>query len=256
MKKVLLLSLMAMSIIACKKNVASEEKEAGNFVLTPNTETLLSNETVTFSISKNGKLEDLSQFEWAVSDTLRGAFAQKGIFKAKRIGDVRVTAKRGNIVLEAVLKITPKETYITEPLMLFGQTKDVIKSEEKRELEVEISSGLLYKKDRDGIRGVLYTFDDNNKKMTGAFLLLDGSGSFGKRSLSFINERYVPVTNFEQDGYSSFVFKPLDNKPYIIYVLPDHKTFGYCIIYSFDENKSLSSFVKMYNSAKGKIINL
>lgn len=101
---------------------------------------------------------------WRSSNKYIGDFERDNIFLPNQIGKTTITAKTKDEEARLRFEIVPKYDLFEEPIISFGTKKEVIKQKEKRKLQDEMTSFLIYEDPNPFIkRGVVYGFNHSGK---------------------------------------------------------------------------------------------
>lgn len=132
---------------------------------------------------------DPSAYQWVVKDTLVGNIDDAGLFTARKIGETIVSATSPEGKTENYkIKVSPFVNFFRDPHVAFGDSKDKVKSYEKRTILSQDANTLEYIPESKKISNIIYSFD--NAKLSFVSLLFPASFGSGGNDLVYIAERY------------------------------------------------------------------
>lgn len=167
-----------------------------------------------YTVKKGSGTIANSAIEWKTSDNKVGTIDKEGYFKGRKIGKTEVLAYTNGGTVKASVEISPYSMLFTEPAFDFNQSKQVIKSKEKRKLEDEEADGLLYAGENSKVEYVFYTFENN--RLEAVLVVFASTSAVAKECGTFFLERYPVAGTIE--GHPVFMD---DNKTVNILLLVD-----------------------------------
>lgn len=237
MKKLLLFFVAVSTLVGCSKSDG------------PNPEFKINQKEVklNFDGSFDFKVENASNVSWSSSDEFVGTVASDGKFKAKHIGEATITGVADGKSVSAKVIVEPYVTDIIEPLITFGASKANVKSFEKRALQNETSTGLLYNGQGNKEKQVVYVFENSLLKSP-ALTFNANFNDIGSVLAKFYSERYTVIG--AEDGVIYFESK--DKKSAV--AIGASASLGLSAIY-LKGASALKTFMKANSyDAKSKII--
>ncbi|MDO4225309.1 MAG: Ig-like domain-containing protein [Bergeyella zoohelcum] len=209
MKKLLFVASLSLAtlgmVVSCSRDDDSGTTSVANYTLSPSEATTNYDKTVALSVKNGSSTLSPSEFTWSVSDEKRGTIGNDGVFKAKKVGKVEVTATKNGQTLKSTINIAPYSTLFTEPLMYFGKTKEEVKSKETRTFIREYNNFLAFKGENRNVSEVLYHFDSNGK--------IDYIGVRFPYSASIVENLatfYIERHNFLGESNGEYYFNHID----------------------------------------------
>lgn len=178
-----------------------------------------------FVLTKGTTAVTASTFTWMSSDTTVGSISKDGNFKARKIGETKITAKGDGKTIEAKVTVSPTSTLTTEPVTDWGAAKTQIKAKEKRALDTETDSTLIYTGENTKVSYAAYLV--GGSKLSTSALLLTSTQAVASEAITFFRERYP---NFGQVDDASVGF--IDDDARFIILLGVDDSLGLYAIYS------------------------
>lgn len=175
MRKILFLSLAALTMVGCSKD------DETKLSLSTNNISLYSENTEQITASEQSTWESNDEFVATVSDN--------GIVTGEHVGKAIITATGSNGEAQCQVEVKAQYNTYADPVFEFGASKSTIKSKEGRTLDVEKEESLLFKPEKSAIQGVGYIF--KNGKMT--FIGVNVKLSSALEATKFLIERYLVI---------------------------------------------------------------
>lgn len=197
MRKITFLSLMASAVmlifIGCEKEVEPEKTK-----ITLNSQSVKIHYDETFALEANVTPEPLDVL-WVTDNENVADINQEGIISGVKIGETTITAKTIEAEVICAVTVEPYESFVTEPLVDFGENKDYVKDNENRVLYNETADGLVYEDNSNSLVDYVFYMFENNI-LDGSVIMLNQSvvNLETERLMTFFDERYYYVGS--QDG--------------------------------------------------------
>lgn len=209
MKKSIFIFAASLFTISGFISCSSDKDEVTeNYSIDPSQTTINYDKTQQLTAKNNGSSIAATEFSWKTSDDKRGTVNAQGLFTAKKVGEVEVTATKNGKTSTAKIIIAPYQNFFKEPLMYFGKTKADIKAAESRTLQNETPTALAYKGENSNVTNVGYTFDANGK-MNSAIVIFPSTTASVNMVSTFYKERYNVLTTDNNIIYLKSLDQPI-----------------------------------------------
>lgn len=150
-----------------------------------------------FEIKKGNAGLAPSKYKWASSNEKVGTIDVNGLFKARKIGQTKITAVADGKTFESNVTISPYNTFVVEPIVNFSLDKPAIKVRETGDVLYEGDNWIYFERDTESLRRVGYFFE--NGKLAYSVLLfnytLANMASNAAKFATYYNERYPNKEN-------------------------------------------------------------
>lgn len=198
MKK-LLLPLCLLMLLSCSK----KDPEPSVIIDSPTLD-LKYDQQHEFKLKKGAEDIFPSTFNWVSSDEKVGKVDANGLFKSRKIGKATITgtSKEGGSSVISDIVVSPYTSFIVEPSVEFGATKQTIKSQEKRSLATESTDVILFDDSDPLIRFIGYLFE--NGRCTSSVVIFENTTRAVEQAGTFYKERY-PEHGVIDDGVLGFI---------------------------------------------------
>jgi hypothetical protein len=181
------LLLIAVTITSCSKNEPQANLEGNVTLHYDETHQLVLTNTPTTNVT------------WKSSDESIGTVDNSGLFTAKKVGTVTITASGSKFKTTADVTITPYSTLCKEPALDLGKSQNAIKLKETRALANQSSDYLYFYGENSKLRYSSYHFIKG--QLAASALFLANREDVVKEAVTFFKERY---TLLEVDGNTAF----------------------------------------------------
>ena len=161
----------------------------------------LSADKLTMHYEETEQLTATEKVVWESEDKFVATVNANGLVEGGHVGKTNIVATSENGIAKCEIEIVPIYNTFTEPVLLQGaKTKSDVKAKEKRTLNKETSTSLVYKGGNSAEKAVVYTFDDNGKLSAAGVAI---SFAYTSELTDFLLERYQPVD--VEDGMYVFI---------------------------------------------------
>ena len=172
-----------------------------------------SNEFITFKMKKGSSTLNANDFTWSTSNEKIATISYDGVVSPKLIGEIEILSKQisSNETFKSQLKIIPVENIFKEPVLLFGKSKQEIKSNETRTLISETTNNynhdiLVYKGENNDVEKITYTFstlipNSPNYGLTDISVQFRKNVALESKISKFYSERYIQNNSIITDWW-------------------------------------------------------
>lgn len=246
MKKLLLLSLIALVIYSCDDNVDTPIRILVDDIRLDKSEINMhydESDSLTLTFLPIDA-DSFPEINWTNSDDHVATFNKNTmVITGKKIGSTTLTVQSsdGSLSDQCTITISPIIEWYREPMLDYNATKVGVKSYETRQLIEETTNTLIYEDTLPGVSLVTYIFDESIFIGSIVFIEL----LFGDSLLTYLDERYEFV------GYDGEIILFKDNIKSAIVLEWSSDYDRWLVIYLEDtESKSINSMTKIKSILK------
>lgn len=169
------------------------EKEVIPLSLTTTTTSLKSSQTFNLVLTP-----DTTGCVYESENSFIASVSSTGVITARRVGETNIIIKNSakGFTAKCKVTVTPQYNLFKEPCLTFGATKSTIKSYEKRTINIENSTSLIYNGENQYLYLSAYSFENSLYTINLCFVPNTYASLLG----SFVAERYVLVSTDLNDN--------------------------------------------------------
>ena len=192
MKKVNFALMSLAMIVSIALSSCSKDDDETPLTISQTTLTMAHGDTLTITANQKST--------FTTADPFVATVTSDGKIEAKHVGQTIVTVTAGGQTKECAVTVKPTINLYKEPILDFDLTKDAIKAQETRPLEIESDTALVYSDKKTYL--MHYSFDAQTSKLKSVTYGMPNI-SYAQSSVltDFLIERYQPIDMKENNCY-------------------------------------------------------